>query len=143
MRKPQLSIATAPEGGEMLSSLIVQSCVSMEQTGESRRLRMYGDAPQTFFERLRGLIARKTTNVFIFDNCNAIHTIGMTHAIDVAFVSSKGMVMKVIKKLAPWRFAQCKGARYTLERISSESVFFERNRHVDFLLPQAEERICR
>lgn len=63
---------------------------------------------QTSAERRRGLLGRTGMppgSALAITRCNAVHTIGMRFAIDVAFVDSRGRVRKVVEDLAPWRIA--------------------------------------
>jgi uncharacterized membrane protein (UPF0127 family) len=63
---------------------------------------------QTGRERRRGLLGRDGLpggSALIITRCNAVHTVGMRFAIDVAFVDSRGCVLKVIENLVPWRIA--------------------------------------
>ncbi|HLR14173.1 MAG TPA: DUF192 domain-containing protein [Burkholderiaceae bacterium] len=47
--------------------------------------------------------------------CNAIHTVGMRHAIDVVFLDARGQLRKRVDGLAPMRWAVCNKARYAVE----------------------------
>jgi len=47
--------------------------------------------------------------------CNNIHMLGMRYAIDVAFVSATGHVLKTVAELAPGGFARCGEARCVVE----------------------------
>jgi uncharacterized membrane protein (UPF0127 family) len=58
--------------------------------------------------RKRGLLGRtglESDTALILAPCNAVHMFFMRFAIDVAFVSRKGDVVKVVKNLRPWRLA--------------------------------------
>lgn len=51
-----------------------------------------------------------------FDNCSAIHTIGMRERIDAIFLAKDGRVMRVNYSVAPYRLAViCAGARAVVE----------------------------
>ncbi|MGC9993560.1 MAG: DUF192 domain-containing protein [Candidatus Cybelea sp.] len=51
-----------------------------------------------------------------FDNCSAIHTIGMRERIDVVFLAKDGRVMRINYSTAPYRLAvTCAGARAVIE----------------------------
>jgi hypothetical protein len=51
-----------------------------------------------------------------FDNCSAIHTIGMREPIDAIFLAKDGRVMRVNYCVAPNRIAlMCAGARTVIE----------------------------
>jgi uncharacterized membrane protein (UPF0127 family) len=63
---------------------------------------------QTSRERRRGLLGRDGCPIgsaLVITRCNAVHTVGMRFAIDVAFVDSRGRVRKVVEHLVPWRIA--------------------------------------
>lgn len=47
--------------------------------------------------------------------CNAIHTVRMRFAIDVAFVAKDGRVLKVRPDMSPWRMAAAVGAFAVVE----------------------------
>lgn len=74
-------------------------------------------------ERMRGLLwrppLREGEGMYI-DRCNAIHTVGMRYAIDVAFLDASGAVVRVVEALAPMRMALCWGARATVELAAGE-----------------------
>ena len=68
--------------------------------------------------RMRGLLGRRPPGPrsgILLTPCWAVHTFGMRHAIDVAFVSREGRVMKVCRALAPRRVASCLGAVAVVE----------------------------
>ncbi len=51
-----------------------------------------------------------------FENCSAIHTIGMRERIDAVFVAKDGRVMRINYSVAPNRIAViCAGARAVIE----------------------------
>jgi uncharacterized protein len=51
-----------------------------------------------------------------FDNCSAIHTIGMRRRIDAIFLAKDGRVMRINYSVAPNRLAViCAGARAVIE----------------------------
>lgn len=47
--------------------------------------------------------------------CNSVHMLGMRIALDVAFVDASGRILKLVPRLAPWRFAACWPAHATVE----------------------------
>lgn len=72
----------------------------------------------TFLSRLRGLIGRPPLTSWQglwIEPCCAIHTFGMTHPIDVAFVDADGCVLAVHEQLPPRRLRVCWGGRGALE----------------------------
>jgi uncharacterized membrane protein (UPF0127 family) len=51
-----------------------------------------------------------------FENCSAIHTIGMRERIDAVFLAEDGRVMQINYSVAPYRAAViCAGARAVVE----------------------------
>ena len=51
-----------------------------------------------------------------FDLASAIHTLGMSMAIDVVFLDERGNVLKVAEEVKPWcAFIAAKGARNVVE----------------------------
>lgn len=69
--------------------------------------------------RLRGLLAtRPHEGTLLLAPCGDVHTFGMRHAIDIAFVNPQGRVIKVCKRVEPNRRISCKGAVAVLERFS-------------------------
>ncbi len=79
--------------------------------------------PQVLFttnawERMRGLIGKKPLTGdqgLWISPCPSVHTIGMSAAIDVVFISKQGHIKKVAHNLRPFRFAACAGAWAVLE----------------------------
>jgi uncharacterized membrane protein (UPF0127 family) len=78
---------------------------------------------RTSAARRRGLLGREGLPpgaAFLITRCNAIHTIGMQFAIDVAFVDSQGCVKKIVRSLPPRRFAIAPRAWVTIELAAGE-----------------------
>jgi uncharacterized protein len=81
------------------------------------------EVARTSSERRRGLLGRSGLpggSALIIARCNAIHTIGMQFAIDVAFVDAHGRVRKIVSRLPPCRIAISPGARVTIEFAAGE-----------------------
>jgi uncharacterized membrane protein (UPF0127 family) len=81
------------------------------------------EVARTSSERRRGLLGRSGLpggSALIIARCNAIHTIGMQFAIDVAFVDALGCVRKIVSRLPPCRIAISPGARVTIEFAAGE-----------------------
>jgi hypothetical protein len=60
----------------------------------------------TWWLRFRGLLARPPLEAgqgLLLLECGSVHTVGMAHAIDVAFLDAEGRVLRSIARLAPWR----------------------------------------
>ena len=72
----------------------------------------------SFCERSRGMIGRNFDgfDAMVFDGCNCIHTLFMSIAIDVLFVSSNNVICELRKDLKPWRpFIRSGKARSVIE----------------------------
>lgn len=70
------------------------------------------------FERMRGLLGRPPLRAgqgLLIEPCAAVHAVGMTYALDLAFLSRSGRIEKLVPGLRPWRMAGCRGARMVLE----------------------------
>lgn len=68
--------------------------------------------------RMRGLLGRRPPggrSGILLAPCRAVHTFGMRYAIDVAFVSRQGRVLKLYRALPPRRIALCLGAVAVVE----------------------------
>jgi uncharacterized protein len=68
--------------------------------------------------RRRGLLGRdrlEDASALLLAPCAAVHTAGMRFAIDVVFVDRKGVAMKVVRDLRPWRISLAAGARAVIE----------------------------
>ncbi len=62
-----------------------------------------------FLPRLRGLLARPplrtepVVEALLITRCPSVHTLFMRYAIDVAYLDTRGAVVRCIDRLAPWR----------------------------------------
>lgn len=124
----------------MDTAMTIRSCAYLEEhesmcTHELDALRKEG-----FWSRLRGLIGSQDRRVFVFERCSSIHTMAMSHAIDVAFLSRKGEVMKAITNVAPWSFVSCLGASVTIERLHSAEPWFSQNEFVTLETARVAQR---
>ena len=71
--------------------------------------------------RLRGLLFRRPqAGVMLLAPCRDVHTFGMGHAVDVAFVDATGLVVEAHRAVAPGRRLRCRRARAVLERFAGE-----------------------
>ena len=76
-----------------------------------------------FCMRARGLLLRRRgwlgcDGVLLLAPCRSVHTIGMRHEIDIAFVGGDGGVLRSERKVRPLRMLSCSGAVAVLERFS-------------------------
>ncbi len=63
-----------------------------------RRLRMQVHVCESRFERGRGLLARRRPDhetAFLLRDCRAVHTVGLTYAIDVVFCDARGRIVRI------------------------------------------------
>ena len=71
-------------------------------------------------ERMRGLLGTdRSTEGVVLCGCSSIHTWGMGYALDVAFVSRRGEVLKSARAVPPRRLISAAGAYYVFERPAS------------------------
>jgi uncharacterized membrane protein (UPF0127 family) len=72
-----------------------------------------------WWSRLRGLLGRPAIGAgegLVLTPCRAVHTLGMSYPVDVAFVDRRGAVVAVYNRLAPGhRSCRHKTAAYALE----------------------------
>ncbi|HEY9573367.1 MAG TPA: DUF192 domain-containing protein [Pusillimonas sp.] len=81
-----------------------------------RRLQLF--VARTFRQRLQGLHAYPKLSWhtgLCIRPCNAIHTFGLTYAIDVIFLDRRGRIVKRVDRLLPWRVAICLKAACAVE----------------------------
>lgn len=60
----------------------------------------------SFWRRFRGLLAAPPLRVgdgLLLLDCGSVHTVGMAHPIDIAFLDADGTVVRTIAALSPWR----------------------------------------
>jgi uncharacterized membrane protein (UPF0127 family) len=99
-----------------LSGGTSQPAIVNERTG--RILASTVEVARTSAARRKGLLGRDElpyATALVISRCNAVHTIGMRFAIDVAFVDSRGQIRKIVNDLGPWRMAMSPFASTTIE----------------------------
>ena len=69
---------------------------------------------------MRGLLGRDSLppgEVYVFPHCNAVHTLGMRFAIDIAFLDKEDKVLSVHENVPPgrWMVSGGRRARTTVE----------------------------
>jgi hypothetical protein len=82
----------------------------MKAQARAPRVRLRLLRVENWTGRLRGLLCRPAPGPrsgILLAPCRAVHTFGMRHAIDVAFVGPQGRVISVRRGLAPGRVALC------------------------------------
>jgi uncharacterized membrane protein (UPF0127 family) len=69
-------------------------------------------------ERMRGLLSRPPLSegegLWIVP-CSSVHTVGMGYPLDLVYLDRRGTVLKIVRRLRPWRFSACLGASVSLE----------------------------
>lgn len=89
----------------------------MSLNGDVQRFELSTSVP----ERMRGMLFRKPDEVTrLLVPCHDIHTFGMRHELDIAFISRTGQVLEVHRKVAGKRRLKRKGASMVAERFSRE-----------------------
>lgn len=98
--------------------------VRKKGTGEVLATRVFrADTP---WARMKGLLGRKTLSpeegLWIVP-ANSVHTCFMRFPIDVVFLDAKGVILKVISPMPPWRMTlPVLGAKSVLELPAGASV---------------------
>lgn len=69
--------------------------------------------------RLRGLLGRAPDRSWhVLAPCNDVHTFGMGHELDVAFIDAEGRVLAVHRQVGKGRRLRCSQAAATVERFA-------------------------
>lgn len=98
------------------------------------------DLAVCFVDRLRGLFSQRVKeDVLLIVPCHSIHTFGMKHSIDVAFVDRRGIVIDSIEALPPFRLRKCRGAYGVLERRTPGEV---RHAEMPWFEKGEEAKLC-
>ncbi len=83
--------------------------------------------------KLRGLIGTTAQHRgVILARCSSIHTCWMTYPLDVAFIDSRGVVIKSCRKLRPWHVRTARNAQWTIERPCSTTVWLKEGDRIIF-----------
>lgn len=80
--------------------------VSVAHDGSGTRVGSNIRVADSWWRRLRGLLARGPLGQddgLLLLECGAIHTVGMTYPIDVAFLDAEGIVVRSIPRMMPCR----------------------------------------
>ena len=75
-------------------------------------------------DRLRGLLGKPPPapgHALLITPCVSVHTAFMRYPIDIVFLNSGGIILKIVETLRPWRIAACWRARHTLELAAGEA----------------------
>ncbi len=77
----------------------------------------------TALRRLRGLAGREGgAEALLLAPCRDVHTVGMSGAIDVAFVDEAGVVVAAHRDVAPRRRLRCRRAAAVIERRADDAA---------------------
>lgn len=80
----------------------------------------------TVSERMRGMLFRKPDGVTrLLVPCQDVHTFGMRHPLDVAFISKEGAVLEVHRNVRARRRIKRKGASMVAERFAKPGDWLE------------------
>ena len=77
-----------------------------------------------FFSRLRGLLFAPPLppgHGLLLVPCASVHTAFMRYPIAVVFLDRRGVIRRIVPRLAPWRAAAYVGAWQTLELAAGEA----------------------
>ena len=94
----------------------------------------------TSFLRLRGLLGRnlKVNEGMLIEPCNSVHTMWMKYDLDIIYINKDNEIVKIIKKLKPWKLSVCTAAFKTLE-LPADTVDYIGLKVGDFLEFEKEE----
>ncbi len=85
----------------------------------------------TAWARMRGLLGRSPHDmVLVLAPCKAVHTFGMTHPIDIAFISHDGYVLRVSRFVGRCRHLKERSAVAVIERFSREGTWLQQGDYV-------------
>ena len=86
----------------------------------------------SLLSRLRGLLGRDSFDgVLLLMPCNDVHTYGMRHALDIAFIASSGEVVGAYRQVGARCRIRCKTAAAVLERFADDSPWLEQGEYVE------------
>ncbi len=76
--------------------------------------------------RARGLLGRARDLAWhVLMPCDDVHTVGMGHDLDIAFLDREGKVLASHHRVKSCRRLRCRGAAGTVERFAQESGWLE------------------
>jgi uncharacterized membrane protein (UPF0127 family) len=76
-----------------------------------------GELATSLWKRTKGLLGRSALadDEGLWIPTGSIHMFGMRFAIDVIYADREGRVLKLVRRLRPWRTSWCVGAKVALE----------------------------
>jgi len=90
----------------------------------------------SFFKRLIGLMFKKGLSkeeALVFFKAPSIHTFFMRFPIDILFLDREGKVLRIVKKVNPYRVVFCKNSYITIE-FSSKNNNLAQTSKGDFII---------
>lgn len=86
---------------------------------------------QSYFAKLKGLeFVEPDDYTYYFVDCRSIHTYGMRHKLDVAFVTLDGFVVEVFRNVGPDRIIKNSSAFGVFERFASDEPWFVKDEQI-------------
>ena len=94
--------------------------------------------------RMRGLLGTQgAEDILVIAPCHRIHTFGMRFALDVAYVSEQGQVLRVIRGLEPGCLPRgCPSAVAVLERRASTDAWLAPGQFVELRIREQGTGPC-
>lgn len=87
----------------------------------------------SFMMRMKGLLFTKPHQKdLVICPCKSVHTFGMTHALDIAFVDTCGCILEVHREVRAGRLLRHRQAVLVIERFSDNSTWFEKGQKITF-----------
>lgn len=76
----------------------------------------------SFRERLLGLALRREPpdHALLIPRCRSVHTFGMRFALDLHWLGPDGEVIRVDRRVPPWRVRSCRAAAAVVEHPARE-----------------------
>lgn len=93
----------------------------------------------SFIQRACGLLREDNDGVLLVAPCGDVHTFGMRHPVDVAFVDAEGTVISVAVGVRPGRRLRETAACAVLERMTSDAPWFDPGDRLVVLAASKEE----
>lgn len=96
-----------------------------------------------FIGRLRGLLFTKpTAQPILLVPCGSVHTFGMRHDMDIAFLDREGRVLSSYRKVKPLRCLSERRAVAVLERFSNDSRHWPQEGEKLFFVAGNDQENC-
>lgn len=91
--------------------------------------------------RVKGLLgSRPGKETLLLMPCNDVHTVGMRHSLDIAFVDQRGCVLESYREVGPFRRLRLKEAVGVVERFSTcTTPWFQKGDRIGIAVLEGEE----